>query len=163
MKYFPLTDNSNQSAFTIPSGTTSTYSNDGWRVSANGYKQVKLTDKLTTSCSVEFTISDYSNVATQSIIIFAYTNGETTPNLSILQGGTSASNLRKVFDTQLDHDFIKGGEYRIEYTSSTITVYENDVLLGQSSNTVGFPTRFEFHMGANSRYAVYKDLKLKPL
>ena len=161
--YQPLTSNAHESRWTIPSGVTSSYSDNGWRISANGYKQVKLTDKLTTACSVEFTISDYSNVATQAVIVFAYTNGETTPNLAILQGGTSASNLRKVFTTQLDHDLIKGGKYRIEYTTSTIKVYENNALLGESTNTIGFPTRFEWHIGANGRYAIYKDLKVKPL
>lgn len=161
--YQPLTSNAHESRWTIPSGVTSSYSDNGWRISANGYKQVKLTDKLTTACSVEFTISDYSNVDTQAVIVFAYTNGETTPNLAILQGGTSASNLRKVFTTQLDHDLIKGGKYRIEYTTSTIKVYENNALLGESINTIGFPTRFEWHMGVNGRYAIYKDLKVKPL
>ena len=42
-------------------------------------------------------------------------------------------------------------------------VYENDTLLGSAVNSVGLPTRFEWHMGANGRYAIYKDLKVKPL
>ena len=39
--------------WTIPSGTTSSYSDDGWRISASSYKQIKLTEKLTSECSVE--------------------------------------------------------------------------------------------------------------
>ena len=58
---------------------------------------------------------------------------------------------------------VSGAVYRIEYTSSTIKLYENGTLLGSANNNVGLPTRFEFHQGANSRYAVYKDLKVKPL
>ena len=163
LKYFPLIDNTHQSAFTIPSGVTSQYSSNGWRISANAYKQIKLTDKLTSECSVEFTISDYSTKTTVGVIVYAYTNGETTPNMAILLGGTSIASDRKVFNNVLDHDLIKGGKYRIEYTPSTIKVYENNILIGQANNTVGLPTRFEWHMGADSRYAIYKDLKVKPL
>ena len=161
--YQPLTSNAHQSRWTIPSGVTSTYSSDGWRLTANAYKQVKLTEKLTSACSVEFTLSNCSaNSNGASVIIFAYTNGETTPNIKILTGGTSKTSDRVVFNTQLDHDLIIGAKYRIEYTSSTLKVYENNTLLGSASNTVGLPTRFEWHIGTN-RYAIYKDLKVKPL
>lgn len=162
--YQPLTSNATASRWTIPSGVTSSYSSDGWNISANAYKQVKLTDKLTSDCSVEFTLSNCSaNSSGPSVIIFAYTNGETTPNINILTGGTSKTSDRAVFNTQLDHDLIIGAKYRIEYTSSTIKVYEDNVLLGSASNTIGLPTRFEIHQGANSRYAIYKDIKVKPL
>lgn len=149
--------------WTIPSGVTSTYSSDGWKVTASSYKQVKLTDKLTSDCSVEFTLVDYSTPSgtNSSVIIFAYTNGETTPNQGILSNPTSST--ISVLETTLNRSLIKGAVYRIEYTSSTLKVYENNVLLGQASNTVGLPTRFEFHEGSGGRYAVYKDLKLKPL
>lgn len=160
--YQPLTSNATASRWTIPSGVTSTYDNTGWKLTANAYKQVKLTSKLTSACSVEFTVMDYSNNDYQGVIVYTYTNGETTPNLMILMGGTSKTSGRTVFNTQLDHDLIKGGKYRIEYTSSTIKVYENNTLLGQATNTVGLPTRFEWHTGVN-RYAIYKDLKVKPL
>ena len=163
LKYFPLTDNTHQSAFTIPSGVTSQYSSNGWKVSANAYKQIKLTDKLTSDCSVEFTLVDYSTPSgsNPSVIIYAYTNGETTPNQSILQNPTSTA--FKALNTTINRALVKGGVYRIEYTSSTLKVYENGTLLGSASSNVGLPTRFEFHMGANSRYAIYKNLKVKPL
>lgn len=57
---------------------------------------------------------------------------------------------------------IKGAVYKIEYTPSTLKLYENNVLISTITNNIGFPTRFEFHTGSN-RYAVYKDLKVKPL
>ena len=161
--YDPATSNAKASAWTIPTGVTSQYSSNGWRISANAYKQIKLTEKITNPCSVEFTLSDRSaNSSGAGVIIAAYTNGETTPNQRILMGGASKTSDRKVFDTQLDHDLIIGAKYRIEYTSSTIKVYENNTLLGQATNSVGLPTRFEWHMGTN-RYAIYKDLKVKPL
>ena len=160
--YDSCTSNAKASAWTIPSGVTSTYNSDGWKVTASSYKQVKLTDKLTSSCSVEFTLSDYSNTQYQGVIIYAYTNGDSSPNQAILLGGTTNASNRKVFNTVLDHDLIKGGKYRIEYTSSTLKVYENNTLLGQASSSVGLPTRFEFHTSDN-RWAIYKDVKVKPL
>jgi hypothetical protein len=148
--------------WTIPSGVTSSYSSDGWRVSANAYKQIKLTEKLTSDCSVEFTVADYSSTRDMAIIVYAYTNGETTPNQKILTGGSTVASDWIVLGSTIDHNMIKGGVYRIEYTNSTLKVYENDVLLSQATNTVGLPTRFEFHTSSN-RWAIYKDLKIKPL
>ena len=149
--------------WTIPSGVTSQYSSDGWQLSANAYKQIKLTEKLTSACSVEFTLVDYSTPSGRNapVIVYAYTNGETTPNQHILSNPSSTS--FNVCDTTINRALVKGGVYRIEYTSSTIKVYENGTLLGSASNNVGLPTRFEFHQGAGGRYAIYKDLKIKPL
>ena len=164
LKYFPLIDNTHQSAFTIPSGVTSQYSSNGWRISANAYKQIKLTDKLTSDCSVEFTLEDYysSNMSSYApVIVYQYTNGETTPNQELLMN-TSSSSFRAV-GTTINHAMVKGAVYRIEYTSSTIKIYEDDTLLASANNSVGLPTRFEWHMGANGRYAIYKDLKVKLL
>ena len=159
--YDPLTSASGK--WTIPSGVTSVYSDDGWKISTSSYKQIKLTEKLTSACSVEFTISDYyaSNLGQYPpVIVYQYTNGETTPNqvLLILWNATSFDAL----GTRINHALIKGGIYKIEY-DSTMKIYENDPLLASASNDVGLPTRFEWHMGANGRYAIYKDLKVKPL
>lgn len=96
-----------------------------------------------------------------SVIIYQYTNGETTPNQEILYNSNSTS--FHVLGTTVQGSLVKGAVYKIEYDSSTIKVYENTVLLASASNTIGFPTRFEWHMGANGRYAIYKDLKVKPL
>ena len=160
--YDPLTSASGK--WTIPSGVTSQYTEDGWRISVNSYKQIKLTEKLTSHCSVEFTLEDYysSNMSSYApVIVYQYTNGETTPNQELLMN-TSSSSFRAV-GTTINHAMVKGAVYRIEYTSSTISVYENGTLLATANNNIGFPTRFEFHIGANSRYAVYRDLKVKPL
>ena len=161
--YDPATSNAKASAWTIPTGVTSQYSSNGWRISANAYKQIKLTEKLTSACSVEFTLVDYSTPSgyNPSVIVYAYTDGETTPNQAILKNPSST--YIEVLGTQLNQSFVKGAVYRIEYTSSTLEVYENDTLLGSATNTVGLPTRFEIHQGANSRYAIYKDIKIKPL
>lgn len=123
---------------------------------------MKLTDKLTSACSVEFTVADYSNPTstTPPVIIYAYTNGETTPNQQILINASTTSFT--CLGTTINHTIIKGGVYKVEYTNSTLTVYENDVQIATASNNIGLPTRFEWHTGTN-RYAVYKDLKVKPL
>lgn len=160
ISYDPLTSASGK--WTIPSGVTSTYSSNGWKISANAYKQIKLTEKLTSACSVEFTVVDYSTPTSSyaPVIVYAYTNGETTPNQMIMMNYPSRID---VLGTSINHAIVKGAVYKIEYTASTIKVYENDTLLASASSSVGFPTRFEWHMGANGRYAVYKDLKAKPL
>ena len=148
--------------WTIPSGVTSSYSSDGWRISASSYKQIKLTEKLTSACSVEFTLIDYNKVSSGgSVLIYQYTNGETTPNQELVNSGNSSSRPT-ILGTQVSHDLIKGAVYKIVY-DSTMEFYENDTLLASATNNVNFPTRFEWHMGANSRYAIYKDLKVKPL
>lgn len=161
LNYDSLTSDSGK--WTVPSGVTSQYSDNGWKVSANGYKQIKLTDKLTSDCSVEFTLVDYSTPSgnNPSVIITAYTNGETTPHQIILNNPTSST--INILGTILNRSLIKGAVYRIDYTSSTISIYENGTLLATANSSVGLPTRFEFHMGANGRNATYKDLKVKPL
>ena len=160
--YDPLTSNSGK--WTIPSGVSSTYSSNGWNVSATSYSQVKLTDKITSDCSVEFTLVDYNiTSAGGSCIIYAYTNGETTPNKIIIDSRSNAHSTSAVFGTALDHRFANGTKFRIDYTSSTLKVYENDVLIGTDSNSVGLPTRFEFHIGSGGRTVTYKDLKVKAL
>lgn len=162
LNYDSLTSDSGK--WTIPSGVTSQYSSNGWRVSANGYKQIKLTEKLEMDCSVEFTLVDYgsSNMGSYPpVIVYQYTNGETPPNQMLLYSWNSSS--LEAVGTMINHAVVKGGVYKIEYTNSTISVYENGTLLATANNNVGFPTRFEFHMGANNRYATYKDLKIKLL
>ena len=163
MKYYPLIDNSDESAFTIPSGLVSSYSSDGWNISATNYSMVKLTDKLTNDCSVEFTLEDYNKLPRgDSVLVYQYSNGETMPNQEIITSGNT-DNFPLILGQRMNHDLIRGAKYKIEYTSSTIKVYENNILLASASNTVGFPTRFEWHMGSGGRYAVYKDLKVKAL
>ena len=160
--YDPLTSNSGK--WTIPSDVSSTYSSNGWNVSATSYSQVKLTDKITSDCSVEFTLVDYNiTSAGGSCVVYAYTNGETTPNQVILDSRSTAHSASAVFGRLLDHRFANGTKFRIDYTSDTLKVYENDVLIGTDSNSVGLPTRFEFHIGAGGRTVTYKDLKVKPL
>ena len=160
--YDPCTSNAKASAWTIPTGVTSQYSSDGWRISANAYKQIKLTEKLTSACSVEFTVVDYStpSYSYPPIIVFAYTNGETTPNQQIFTSDGSSS--MSILGNTINHVPVKGGKYKIDYTSSNIRVYENNTLLASASNSVGLPTRFEWHT-SSGRWVIYKDLKVKPI
>ena len=120
-----------------------------------------MTEKLTSACSVEFTVVDYSTPTTTSppVIVYQYTNGETTPNQLILNSNSTTSFT--ALNSTIGHIIVKGAVYKIIY-DSTMEVYENDTLLASATNNVNFPTRFEWHTGAN-RYAIYKDLKVKPL
>jgi len=148
--------------WTIPSAVSSTYSSDGWLATASSYSQVKLTDKLTVPCSVEFTIKDWStnNPNYSSVIIYQYINGDTTPSQQLIYGGGNGSSMN-VLGSTVNHDIVKGAVYRIDY-DSTLKVYENDVQLGSATNNISLPTRFEFHTGSGRTIQI-KDVKVKPL
>ena len=162
--YDPLTSNSGK--WTIPSSCTTSYDNNGCKFgTATSYSQIKLTDKLTSPVSVEFTVVDYytSNpTSNYPLIIYQYTNGDTTPNQAILNG--SQTKLLCFGNEVSGHTLLKNGVYRIEYGSSTIKIYENDILIGTDSNNIGLPTRFEFHIGATSdRWLKLKDMRVKSI
>ena len=114
--------------WTIPSGVTSQYSSDGWKVSANAYKQIKLTEKLTSDCSVEFTLVDYNSDWNDSsaVIVYQYTGGDSTPNQEILSGGFRTNTNFKALGTTISHALIKGAKYKIDYGQSTMKFYENN-------------------------------------
>lgn len=161
--YDPLTSNSEK--WTIPSSCQTSYDGNGGKFgTATSYSEIKLTDKLTADCSVEFTVVDYYTDAPNSnypLIIYQYTNGETAPNQAILNG--SQTKILGFGNNISGHTLLKNGVYRIEYTSSIIKIYENDVLIATGSNNIGLPTRFEFHIGASSgRWLKIKDVKVKP-
>jgi hypothetical protein len=162
--YDPLTSNSGK--WTIPSSCQTSYDGNGGKFgTATSYSFIRLTDKLTADCSVEFTVVDYYTDAPNSnypLIIYQYTNGETTPNQDILDG--SQTKILAFGNTISGHTLLKNEVYRIDYTSSTIKIYENDVLIATGSNNIGFPTRFEFHIGGSSgRWLKLKNVKVKPL
>lgn len=164
INYDAMTSNSGK--WTIPSACSTAYDSNGAKFgTATSYSQVKLTDKLTNDCSVEFTIVDYSssNIGTYPpVIVYQYTNGETTPNQALLISWNDSA--IKALDTIINHAIVKGAVYRIDYKSSGMKVYENGTLLASGSNTVGFPTRLEFHIGnTGSRWVKVKDVKVKPL
>lgn len=165
INYDAMTSNSGK--WTIPSACSTTYDSNGCKFgTATSYSQVKLTDKLTAPCSVEFTLVDYNSDWNDStaVIVFQYTNGETTPNQNILSGGYRTNTYFSALGTTISHAIIKGANYRIEYDNSTIKLYENDVLLASASNTIGLPTRFEYHIGSGgNRWVKIKDVKVKPL
>ena len=164
LNYDSLTSDSGK--WTIPTGVTSQYSDNGWKVSANAYKQIKLTDKLTAPCTVEFTLVDYNSDWNDSaaVIVFQYSNGETTPNQQVLSGGYRTNNYFSALGTNIGHAIVKGAKYKIEYGQSTMKVYENNTQLASTSNNVGLPTKFELHVGTGgNRWVKIKDVKVKPL
>ena len=166
INYDAMTSNSGK--WTIPSACSTAYDSNGAKFgTATSYSQVKLTDKLTAPCSVEFTLVDYNSDwnDSPSLLIFQYTNGETTPNQQLLSGGFATKRSFTVFGTTtINHVLVKGAKYKIEYGSSTMKVYENGTQLASTSNTVGLPTKFEYHIGTGgNRWLKVKDVKVKPL
>ena len=162
--YDPLTSDSGK--WTIPSSCQTSYDGNGGKFgTATSYSQIKLTDKLTTDCSVEFTVVDYYTDAPNSnhpLIIYQYTNGDTTPNQVLLNG--SQTKLAAFGREISGRSVVKNAVYKIDYASSTMKIYENDVVIGTGSNNVGLPTRFEIHIGSSSgRWLKIKDVKVKPL
>ena len=165
INYDSMTSNSGK--WTIPSACSTTYDSNGAKLgTATSYSQVKLTDKLTAPCTVEFTLVDYNSDWNDSsaVIVYQYTNGETTPNQGILSGGYRTNSYFDALGTRISHAIIKGAKYKIEYGQSTMKFYENNTQLASASNTVGLPTRFEFHVGSGgNRWVKVKDVKVKPL
>ena len=153
--------------WTIPSACSTAYDSNGAKFgTATSYSQVKLTDKLTAPCSVEFTLVDYHSDwnDSASLIVFQYTGGDSTPNQNILSGGFYTKSSFDVLGTTVSHALIKGAKYKIEYGSSTMKAYENNTQLASNSNNVGLPTKFEFHVGSGgNRWVKVKDVKIKPL
>ena len=158
---------SNSGKWTIPSACSTAYDSNGAKLgTATSYSQVKLTEKLTAPCSVEFTLVDYHSDWNDSpaVIIFQYTGGDSTPNQAILSGGFYTKSSFDVLGTAINRALSKNTKYRIEYGSSTMKVYENNTQLASNSNNVGLPTKFEFHIGSGgNRWLKVKDVKVKPL
>ena len=165
INYDAMTSNSGK--WTIPSACSTAYDSNGAKFgTATSYSQVKLTDKLTAPCSVEFTLVDYHSDwnDSASVIIFQYTGGDSTPNQSLLSGGFYTKSSFDTLGTTVSHALIKGAKYKIEYGSSTMKAYENGTLMASASNTVGLPTKFELHVGTGgNRWVKIKDVKVKPL
>ena len=166
INYDAMTSNSGK--WTIPSACSTAYDSNGCKFgTATSYSQVKLTNKLTSACTVEFTLVDYYTSSSQGIgdhpvVIYQYTNGETTPNQELLIGGEG--NYFRACGTAYTRALSKNTVYKIEYGSPTIKVYEGNTQLGSVTNNVHLPTRFEFHMGKTSgRWIKIKDVKVKPL
>jgi hypothetical protein len=165
INYDSMTSNSGK--WTIPSTCSTTYDSNGAKFgTATSYSQLKLTEKLTSDCSVEFTLVDYNSDWNdgQAVIVYQYTGGDSTPNQEILLGGFRTNANFKALGTTISHALIKGAKYKIDYGQSTMKFYENNTQLASTSNNVGFPTRFELHLGSGgNRWIKVKDIKVKPL
>ena len=165
INYDSMTSNSGK--WTIPSACSTAYDSNGAKFgTATSYSQVKLTEKLTAPCSVEFTLVDYHSDwnDSASVIIYQYTGGDSTPNQELLNGGFYTKSSFTACGTTISHSLVKGAKYKIEYGSSTVKAYENNTQLASNSNNVGLPTKFEFHVGSGgNRWVKVKDVKIKPL
>ena len=164
-----MTTNAKVSDWTIPSQVSSGYyygfSEDGWsfgRISS--YQRIIFNELINDGFAVEFTLTDYGRYASNSPIVLAYfyTNGSTTPTIGVEGYVNNTASSFSIGGTIFNHNLVKGGRYRIEYTSNSLTVYCDGNLIGTVSNSVGLPTKFEVHTGTNRLY-VYKDFLIELL
>ena len=165
MDYQPMTSNAHQSRWNIPSEVTSAsifgYSSDGWKFgNASIYSRIKHNISLTSPFSAEFTVTAFGNsTSNPAPVVYFYTGGTTTPNA----GFAFYSNQIDFNNSQvINRGGVTGAVYKVEFSTSTVKLYENGTLIYTGSHSVSLPTQFEFHTGA-SRYCVVKDFKIKPL
>ena len=153
--YSALTDNSKESHWTIPSSlrnSTFGYNTNGWKFGNNSsYITIPLNIQQFNTVSIEMIITESSGV----------------PNPIIEIGGVNVNynNNTRVWGiggTNVTHTIDHSAVYRVEVSTTGLSLYEDDVLIGQGSAPSTFP--YDFGMGTGSnRYCRIKDLKIKPL
>lgn len=160
--YNPLTSNAN--GFTVPSAVSSQsiygFSSNGWKY-GNASGQMPLSPLITNNCSVEFVVSDYSSGGYPTPVLRAY-NGNTIVFSCFAQWSTNGWWLGSSNTKISSNAPTKGATYRLDITSTSLQLYENDNLIGtvNQSNTSSMELRLE--TGTN-RYTELKEFKLKPL
>lgn len=157
-----MTDNSKQSRWTIPSTvSTNEYSTNGWKFgNASGYSRIKHNTSLTSLFSAEFTVTAFGNsTSNPAPVVYFYTGGTSTPNAGF---AFYSNRIDYSSSTVINRSGVTGAVYKMEFSTSTVKLYENGTLIYTGSHSVSLPTVFEFHTGS-SRYCVVKDFKLKPL
>ena len=121
-----------------------------------------LSTPITNNCSIEFVLNDYSSGTNPTPVLRAY-NGNTIVFSCFAQWGYNGwwlgSNNTKISSNAP----VKGATYRLDITSTSLQLYENDNLIGtvnQSITTNSMELRLE--TGSN-RFTELKDFKIKPL
>ena len=159
--YQPMVSNVHQSRWNIPSAVSSAsifgYNANGWKFgNASSYSRIIHQTSLTAPFSVEFTLPELFN---DGLIQYIYSNG-TTPNAGIVIN--AINNTITICGNSYNYNFVANDKFRIEWNNGNCKVYKNDVLFGEGTHSVSFPTNVEFHASSN-RYCRIKDLIIKPL
>jgi len=161
--YQPLTSNAHQSRWTILSGMSVSYDANGMYCSASQFKDAYCNTEMTTPCSMEFTLVDYTpqtNVPTPLMYIWDSNNTRTVSMSQ--QNGVITYGIYGGTTHTFSHSFVKGAIYRLDFLTNKVEFYENDVLLFDLEYTTSLPLKFGFAVAQNRPFKI-KDLKLKPL
>ena len=164
LDYQAMTDNSKQSRWTIPSAVTSAsifgYSSDGWKFgNASSYSTISAVNSQNLPYSMEFTVTNRYITGTPQPIFGAYFGSNyimincSSNKLSINVNGSN---------TDYSYSFTLPFTVRSELTSTTISVYIDDVLIGSETHSLTGNPIPTFQTGSN-RWNVIKDYKIKPL
>jgi len=160
-----MTDNSKQSRWTIPSAVTSAsifgYSSDGWKFgNASSFSSISAVESQDLPYSMEFTVTSRNTGNNTSQPIFGAYFGS---NYLMVNCG-SASVIINVNGSQTTYSrsYTLPFRVRFELTSTTVSVYIDDVLIGSKTHSLTGNPVPTFQTGVN-RWTVIKDYKIKPL
>ena len=166
-EYQPMTSNIHQSRWTIPSAVTSAsifgYSSDGWKFgNASSYSTISAVNSQTLPYSMEFTVTSRYNGSGNPLaqpIFGAYLGSNylmvnCNPNNVVINVNGS--------QTTYSHSYTSTFTVRFELTSTTVSVYIDDVLIGSKTHSLTGNPVPTFQTGSD-RWVVIKDYKIKPL
>jgi hypothetical protein len=159
-----MIDNSKQSRWDIPSNVSSSssfgYDSNGWNIgNPTSYSNIYLHNLITTPCSIAFLLTDVNHTQAPAPIILL-TNSSKTQIFNWLNGNNPNSIMFN--GTNLNRIVKLNSVYRLDITSSTVKLFEDDVEIGSAS--VNVPSVLYYRMDTgNTRFTKIKDFKIKPL
>lgn len=160
-----MTTNAHQSRWTIPSAVTSAsifgYSSDGWKFgNASSYSSISAVNSQNLPYSMEFTVTNRYMSSTFAQPIFGAYFGS-----NYLMVNCASNNVVinvNGSQTTYSHSYTLPFTVRFELTSTTVSVYIDDVLIGSKTHSLTGNPVPTFQTGSN-RWNVIKDYKIKPL
>ena len=163
-EYQPMTSNAHQSRWTIPSAVTSAsifgYSSEGWKFgNSSSYSTISRTESQTLPYSMEFTVTNRNASNDPQPIFGAYLGSN---YLMINCGSNNVVINVNGSRTTYSHSYTLPFIVRFELTSTTVSVYVDDVLIGSKTHSLTGNPVPTFQTGSN-RWNVIKDYKIKPL
>lgn len=162
--YQPMTSNAHQSRWTIPSAVTSAsifgYSSAGWKFgNASSFSSISAVESQDLPYSMEFTVTDrYASINSQPIFGAYFGSNYLMVNCDLNSVVINVNGSR----TTYSHSYTLPFTVRFELTSTTVSVYIDDVLIGSKTHSLTGNPVPTFQTGTN-RWNVIKDYKIKPL
>ena len=154
INYDAMTSNSGK--WTIPSTVSiSEYSSNGWKYgNASSFQFIDLTNTpYSSNYSVEITIN---SVYGDTPFVFYFESSTAQRTYLIVY-----PNKYNLGGTEVSRTFVSNQNYRLDYTSNGLSLYIDGTLIKTISHNIG-DAKIRLATGVN-RYAIIKDLKIKPL